>query len=98
MRKDPGLAAVLSFFHAGLGQIYNGEIFKGLLYIVIQFVNFLLIFVFIGLITWPLFWIWGMIEAYNTAQDINESRYRRARYRSSYYNYRPRYYSSDYDY
>jgi len=28
-QKNPGLAAVLSFFWCGLGQIYNGEILKG---------------------------------------------------------------------
>lgn len=28
---NPGVAAVLSFFFSGLGQIYNGEIKKGLL-------------------------------------------------------------------
>ena len=27
-QKNPGLAAVASFFFAGLGQIYNGEITK----------------------------------------------------------------------
>lgn len=31
--KDPGIAAVLSFFVTGLGQIYNGQIGKGILYI-----------------------------------------------------------------
>jgi TM2 domain-containing membrane protein YozV len=29
-QKSSGLAAVLSFFWCGLGQIYNGEILKGL--------------------------------------------------------------------
>ena len=29
--KNPGLAAVLSFFYCGLGQIYNGQIGKGIL-------------------------------------------------------------------
>jgi len=28
-QKSPGLAAILSFFWCGLGQIYNGEIRKG---------------------------------------------------------------------
>lgn len=30
--KNPGVAAVLSFFWTGLGQIYNGRIGKGLLF------------------------------------------------------------------
>jgi len=28
--KNPGLAAILSFFICGLGQIYNGQIAKGI--------------------------------------------------------------------
>ena len=32
--KNPGLAAIISFFFPGLGQIYNGEIGKGILFIV----------------------------------------------------------------
>ena len=28
--RNPGVAAVLSFFFTGLGQIYNGEIKKGI--------------------------------------------------------------------
>jgi TM2 domain-containing membrane protein YozV len=34
-KKSAGVAAVLSFFYIGLGQIYNGEIFKGLLFMLI---------------------------------------------------------------
>ena len=30
-KKSAGWAAVLSFFYVGLGQIYNGEIFQGLM-------------------------------------------------------------------
>lgn len=69
--KNPGVAAVLSFFWAGVGQIYNGQIFKGLIMIVIQFINGLLMFVLIGFITYPLFWIWGIYDAYKTAERIN---------------------------
>ncbi len=71
--KNSGLAAVLSFFFTGLGQIYNGQIGKGVLFIVIQGINFLLMFIIIGFITAPLFWIWGMVDAYKTAEKINAS-------------------------
>lgn len=33
-QKSSGLAALLSFFWSGLGQIYNGQVFKGLLMMV----------------------------------------------------------------
>lgn len=69
--KNPGIAAVLSFFWTGLGQIYNGRIGKGIFFIFMQFVNALLMFALIGFITFPLFWIWGMVDAYGEAEEIN---------------------------
>jgi TM2 domain-containing membrane protein YozV len=69
--KNPGVAAVLSFFITGLGQIYNGQIAKGVLFIIIQGINVLLMYIVIGFITFPIFWIWGMVDAYRTAEKIN---------------------------
>jgi len=69
--KNPGVAAVLSFFFVGLGQIYNGQIGKGIVLIVAYIFSILLIFVFIGIITTPLLWIFGMIDAYQTADRLN---------------------------
>lgn len=43
--RNPGLAAVFSFLFSGLGQIYNGQILKGLLII---FLSFLSILVFLA--------------------------------------------------
>jgi len=69
--KSPGLAAVLSFFFVGLGQIYNGQIGKGIIFIILYVISILLMFVIIGFITTPLLWIWGMVDAYKTAEKIN---------------------------
>ena len=69
--KSAGLAAVLSFFWTGVGQIYNGQILKGLILILVQVVNSLLMFVLIGFITYPIVWIWGMYDAYKTAEKYN---------------------------
>jgi TM2 domain-containing membrane protein YozV len=33
--KNPGTAAVLSFFVPGVGQIYNGEFLRGLFWLVV---------------------------------------------------------------
>jgi len=38
---------------------------------VLYFFSILLILVFIGLITTPLIWIFGIYDAYNTAKGIN---------------------------
>lgn len=72
-QKNPGLAAVLSFLFAGLGQIYNGQIGKGIAFICGYFVSVLLMFVLIGFITTPILWIWGMIDAYKTAERMNQA-------------------------
>ena len=69
--KNPGLAAILSFFWTGLGQIYNGQIGKGIAFIVIQGINVLLMFILIGFITYPILWIYGMYDAYQTSVKIN---------------------------
>ena len=69
--KNPGLAAVLSFLYCGLGQIYNGQIGKGIGFIVGYFISLALMFVIIGFITTPILWIWGMVDAYKVAERIN---------------------------
>lgn len=70
-QKNPGIAAVLSAVFVGLGQIYNGEIFKGLIFIFAYFVSWVLTIVLIGFITTPILWIFGIYDAYNTAKKIN---------------------------
>jgi TM2 domain-containing membrane protein YozV len=70
--KNPGVATVLSFFFMGLGQIYNGEIGKGVLFILLYGISFLLMFVVIGFVTTPILWIWGMVDANKSAKRIND--------------------------
>lgn len=69
--KNPGVAAVLSFFWSGLGQIYNGEIGKGVLLLVVYIVSWWLMLIVIGFITTPVLWIYGMVDAYKTAERLN---------------------------
>lgn len=70
-RKSEGLAAVLSFFIPGLGQIYNGQIGKGIIIFILFAIFSAMIFILIGLILAPLFWIWNIYDAYSTAKRIN---------------------------
>ena len=63
MLRNPGIAAVLSFFWTGVGQIYNGEIVKGIILILVQIVNVFLMLVLIGFITYPSVWICGIYDA-----------------------------------
>ena len=71
-QKNPGVATVLSFFFMGLGQIYNGQIGKGIIFIILYAISVALIFVIVGFITTPILWIWGMVDANKSAKKINE--------------------------
>ena len=71
--KNPGVAAVLSFFICGLGQIYKGQILKGLIMMICYFIAWLLVYVLIGFIIVPVLWIWGMYDAYRTAERFNKA-------------------------
>jgi len=80
-QKSSGVAILLSFFLSGLGQIYNGELTKGLL----------LLFASIGLSVFLFFlwwtcaglvlgsalalvvWIFGMYDAYTRAEQYNQA-------------------------
>jgi TM2 domain-containing membrane protein YozV len=72
-KKNPGLAAVASYFFAGLGQIYNGDILKGVLLMIVQVINVLLCFVLVGFLTYPVVWIYGIWDAYKSAEKFNQS-------------------------
>jgi TM2 domain-containing membrane protein YozV len=70
-QKSAGLAVVFSFFIPGLGQIYNGQIGKGILFIIVGAILALTIFVLVGFILYPIFWIYNLYDAYSTAEKIN---------------------------
>ena len=70
--KNPTTATILSFLVMGLGQINNGQIGKGVLFLILYAISIGLMFVFIGFITTPILWIWGMVDANKSAKKINE--------------------------
>jgi len=61
-RNHPGVAAVLSFLFNGLGQLYKGEIVKGLLII---FVSSVTMFIFIVGAILIGFWFLGKVMFFN---------------------------------
>ena len=71
--NDPGVAALLSGvgiiipIAAGAGQIYNGELAKGIILSIVQIINALLIFVLIGWVTYPIVGIYAIYDAYKNA-------------------------------
>lgn len=71
VQKNPGTAAILSFLWTGAGQIYNGQIGKGIALMVLQVFNALSMAVLIGFITFPIVWACAIYDAYKTAEKIN---------------------------
>ncbi len=71
---QPGIAAVLSFIFVGLGQIYNGEVVKGILFMVFSGVLFLTVFFYIGFFLLPAFWLYNVYDAYTTAVKPSASK------------------------
>ena len=73
--RSPGLAAVLSFFYPGLGQIYNGQIIWGILYMVTHAILCVMALATVGLLL-PLpvaFWLASIYDARNDAEKYNQS-------------------------
>ena len=70
--RSPLVAAVLSLIFSGLGQIYNGEITKGVIFIVVQLINAALTTVLIGFVLMPIVGLWAMLDAYLVARRNNE--------------------------
>lgn len=60
-KKNPGLAVLLSAFIPGLGQFYNGQIGKGLFFLI----------TWVSLITWP----FAVTDAWETATKINQAEF-----------------------
>ncbi len=67
--KSPGIALVLSVLFCGAGQMYNGQVAKGILMLL---GSILLWLVMLGWIVW----VWSMIDAYQTAKVINARLFR----------------------
>ena len=73
--KNPLFALILSFIFPGLGQIYNGQNHKGILLIVSYIVSFILWVILIGMILTLLVWLYGLYDAYTTAEHINNGEF-----------------------
>ena len=68
------LALILWFLITGLGQLYNGETSKGVVFLVVGFVPWILTVItfFLCVAAIP-FWIYRMCDAYRRAQVYNQA-------------------------
>lgn len=64
--KSPGIAALLSFVFTGLGQVYNGDFKRGVLFLIGTLVGFLF-FIIPGIIVW----VYQIYDAYSTAKKMS---------------------------
>jgi len=74
--KNSGLAAVLSLLIPGLGQMYDGKIGRGLLFLFVVVPLTVIIAMFFFWLILPLFlplafWIWNIFDAYNICNEYN---------------------------
>lgn len=89
-QNSPGLAAVLGFFYCGLGQIYNGDFGKALLFFVLYislyggsvasiffrgFPQYSTIPAFFVLVPLAvMIWLYGILDAFQGAKKYNRVR------------------------
>lgn len=71
--KSAFLALILSFLLPGLGQIYNGEIGKGIAFILAYGCSFVLMAILIGFLLAPVIWIWSMVDAFKKSEELNRA-------------------------
>ena len=64
--KSAGVAAILSFIFTGSGQVYNGDLLRGIGILIGTIIGS-----FIFLIPGIIVWIYGVYDAYTTAQKMN---------------------------
>lgn len=71
--KSPAVSVLLSVFIPGLGSIVNGNTGVGVAILVLNIIGLMLSLVLIGI---PLVigtWIWGLVDAYQSAQRWNRA-------------------------
>jgi TM2 domain-containing membrane protein YozV len=66
-KKEAVLAALLSFIFAGSGQVYNGELVKGILILAGTIIG-----AFVFLIPGIIVWLFGIFDAYTTSEKMNK--------------------------
>jgi TM2 domain-containing membrane protein YozV len=69
--KNPAVSLLASFFIPGLGTMLNGEVGKGVGILVGYFGCLFLFFLILPLLVAVGLWVWGMVDAYQGAQQWN---------------------------
>ena len=75
--KNPTVATVLSILVTGLGQLYNGQILKGIMFLGMMAVALVLMSVSLGTLFFlpPIVWIWGIVKLLGMIVSPGNSRH-----------------------
>lgn len=71
LHKSPIIALALSLIFPGLGQFYNTQNHKGITLFIAYIVSWILSLILIGFVLALLIWVYGMYDAYSSANAIN---------------------------
>jgi TM2 domain-containing membrane protein YozV len=69
--KNPALSVLLSVFIPGLGSMVNGNVGVGVTILVLNIMGLFLVLFLIGIPIMLGTWIWGLVDAYRSAQRWN---------------------------
>ena len=71
--KNPALSVLLSIFIPGLGSMVNGNVGTGVAILILNIIGWMLAIVLIGIPLAIGTWIWGLVDAYRSAQRWNRA-------------------------
>ena len=72
--KNPGLALLISFFLPGVGSMYAGNAPTGCMILTGYIISWIAVFFVVGIPFALGFWIWGLANAFSSAQRWNRAR------------------------
>ena len=71
--KSPGVALLASFFIPGLGSMLNGDVGKGVAFLLTYLLCWFLFILLVPLLIAFVIWVWAMIDAYQGAVRWNDA-------------------------
>jgi TM2 domain-containing membrane protein YozV len=71
--KNPAVSVLLSIFIPGLGSMVNENVGTGVAILVLNIIGWILAIVLIGIPLAIGTWIWGLVDAYKSAQRWNRA-------------------------
>ena len=71
--KNPAVSVLLSIFSPGLGSMVNENVGTGVAILVLNIIGWILAIVVIGIPLAIATWIWGLVDAYKSAQRWNRA-------------------------